>query len=526
MQRISICALKKNRKAILEKLQSMGVMEVSQFLEEDEDFRRMDTANARSSFEKAAASVDRALDILQIYAPEKKSMLSSLAGKELVDQKRYQQIIGDKETLLRTANQIQSLDRERAEQKSEILKLENSIESLTPWLPLEVPMDYEGTTHTEMLLGTMPGECSLEQIYSAIAEKAPEAQGFEAHIVSAGQEGTYLTVFCLREEAHQVEEALRSRGFARPSQILQQVPAAARSEMESEINSRELKIEEIEQQLAGLGVSRESLKLLADYYRVRADKYEVLGTLPQSERTFFISGYVPAKYTDKLKSALEGRYDCVVDVEKLKEDEEAPVLLQNNSFSESAEGILESYGLPAKGEVDPTAIMSVFYVFLFGLMLSDAAYGAIVSIACGAALKKFPRMEAGMKKSLKLFFWCGLSTLFWGVMFGGYFGDVVNVVSRTFFGNEVEIPALWFIPLNDPMKLLIYSMLFGLIHLFTGLGIKGYMCIKDNRYLDFFCDVVLWFLFLIGLIIMFLPTSIFASVAGPKIVFTVMVNFL
>ena len=49
MQRISICALKKNRKAILEKLQSMGVMEVSQFLEEDEDFRRMDTANARSS---------------------------------------------------------------------------------------------------------------------------------------------------------------------------------------------------------------------------------------------------------------------------------------------------------------------------------------------------------------------------------------------------------------------------------------------------------------------------------------------
>ena len=47
MQRISICALKKNRKAILEKLQSMGVMEVSQFLEEDEDFRRMDTANAK-----------------------------------------------------------------------------------------------------------------------------------------------------------------------------------------------------------------------------------------------------------------------------------------------------------------------------------------------------------------------------------------------------------------------------------------------------------------------------------------------
>ena len=29
MQRISICALKKNRKAILEKLQAMGVMEIN-----------------------------------------------------------------------------------------------------------------------------------------------------------------------------------------------------------------------------------------------------------------------------------------------------------------------------------------------------------------------------------------------------------------------------------------------------------------------------------------------------------------
>ena len=48
MQRISICGLKKDRKAILEKMQSLGVMEISQATEETEGFEKMDTVNARS----------------------------------------------------------------------------------------------------------------------------------------------------------------------------------------------------------------------------------------------------------------------------------------------------------------------------------------------------------------------------------------------------------------------------------------------------------------------------------------------
>ena len=69
------------------------------------------------------------------------------------------------------------------------------------------------------------------------------------------------------------------------------------------------------------------------------------------------------------------------------------------------------------------------------------------------------------------------------------------------------------------MRLLIYSMAFGLVHLFVGLGIKGYMLLKDGKVLDFFCDIVLWYIFLIGLILMLLPSEIFASIAQTKIVF-------
>lgn len=526
MQRISICALKKNRKAILEKLQALGVMEINHVIDdEDEGFHKMDTANVKLSFDKAAATADRAIELLQVYAPVKQSMFDALAGKELVDEEKYRQVVEQKEELLKTANQIQTLDKEKAEQKSEILKLKNSIESLTPWLPLDVPMNYKGTAHTAMLLGVMPAGVTLEAIYGVLAEQVPEAVGVDVHIISTDQDSTYVAVFCMCQDETQMEEALRARGFAKPSQVWEKVPSQAVEAMRQEIAEREEKIRQIEQTVIELDQNREDLRLLADYYRVRADKYAVLGQIPQSDRTFVISGYVPKKYVPKVEKLAE-KYDCVLDVEEVREDEDAPVLLQNKGIAAGAESVLTAFGLPGKGEIDPTSIMAVFYVFLFGMMLSDAAYGAIVSIACGALLLKFPRMSESMKKAFQLFFWCGLSTLFWGVLFGGYFGDAINVVSRVFFGHEVGIKPLWFAPLDDPMKLLVFSMLFGVIHLFTGLGIKGYMCLRDKKYMDFFCDVVLWYALLIGLLIMLIPSDLFASIAQMEIVFPPLVNTL
>lgn len=524
MQRMSICALKKDRKAILEKIQSMGVMEINHVLDEDEDFRRMDTANARSSFEKAANSADRALEILNEYAPVKTSMLSSLEGKKLVDAKVHEEVIRKREELLKVVSQIQALDKEKAENKAEILKLENRIESLVPWLSLDIPMNATGTKKTSVILGSIPGLADISGIYEILADATPEVEAADAYVISSGQDMTCIAVICLKQEEQSIEEALRSRGFSRIAQSSAKTTAGETEELKQAIKEKENRISQIEQEVIRLAEQREEIYLLADYYRVRAEKYEVLGEIPQSANTFVLSGYVPHRDVEKVKRVLESKYDCAIDVEELKEEEEPPVLLKNNKFSASAEGVLESFGLPKKGEIDPTAIMSVFYVFLFGLMLSDAAYGAIVSIACGVLILKFPRMSEGMKKSIQLFFWCGLSTLFWGIMFGGYFGDVINVVSRTFFGHEVGIKALWFVPLNNPMKLLIYSMVFGLIHLFTGLGIKGYMCIRDKKYVDFLCDVVLWYVFLIGLILLLIPTDIFASIAQVQITFPPVVN--
>ena len=66
MQRVSICALKKDRKAILEKIQSLGVMEMSQVAEDEKGFEKMDTLSARQDFEKKTHLTEAALHVLDL----------------------------------------------------------------------------------------------------------------------------------------------------------------------------------------------------------------------------------------------------------------------------------------------------------------------------------------------------------------------------------------------------------------------------------------------------------------------------
>jgi len=524
MQRISICALKKDRKAILEQLQNMGLMEIAPVLDEDSDFQRTDTGNARGRFEKIVANADQALDILQMYAPQKKSFLSGLEGKTLIEKNLYEQDSERRDAVIRLIHQITEKNKEIAEHKAEILKLENQTESLAPWLSLDIPMNFHGTNSTALLLGSMPDSMTLEQLYAFAAEQAPDLEALDIHIISADKDASYIAVLCLKKEVEKVEEAFRAGGFAKPSQAVTMVPAKAKENLEEQIKQLNQKIKKMEEEIKSFGESREDIRLISDYFRVRADKYEVLGEIPQSQKTFVISGYAPAKVVPAIEKEFRENYDLVLDIVDIQEEEEAPVLLHNNQFSESVEGVLASYGLPGKGEIDPTTVMSFFYVFLFGLMLSDAAYGFLMFAGCAVLIKKFPRMGNSMKKSLRMFMYCGISTLVWGILFGGYFGDAVAVAAETFFYTEITIPALWFVPLDDPMRMLVYSMLFGVIHLFTGLFMKGYMLIKDKKYLDCFCDVGLWLLMLVGLIIMLIPSDIFASIAQAKITLPAVIN--
>ncbi len=525
MRRISLCALKEDRKAILEKIQSLGIIEVSPQASENRRLQKADVLDAKQRFEKNIGVIEQAIEILEKYSPEKKSLFSSLEGRAVIDADTRRDLAAKRHVTLDVAKEICALDKGCQELKAEITRLENSILSLSPWLGLDVSICGAKTQRTQALIGTLPPDVTTEAAKDALSERFPDMAA-DIHEIFSDENALYLAVICMKEDAAESEELLRTLGFARAAFDSDAAPAAQKLQAEEFISSNRQRLWESEALIRSLSNQSGNLKALSDYYRIRAEKYTLLGELPQSRQTFALSGYIPDKEAARIAEYLSRQYDCFVEITDLEPGEEAPVLLENNTFSASMEGIVESYGLPRKGEIDPTAIMSFFYVFFFGMMLSDAAYGAVIAIACAVITKKFPRMNDGIKKSIRLFMYCGLSTLAWGILFGGYFGDVIEVIAEKFFGASISVPALWFAPLDDPMKLLLYSLLFGVIHLFTGLAIKGYLCLKDGRITDFICDVVLWYMLLVGLILMLLPSSIFTSIAQTEISFPAPLSIL
>ena len=528
MQKLSICANRKNRKGVLETLQSLGCVEIIEDGIEDENLDISDTHEARARFEKSAESFDRVLKLLASYAPEKTGALASLAGPEMVTRQKLNEVAGESSRLQSDVSAILKDDREITECRGRILKDRNQAEALVPWMNLGIPMNMEGTKTTAVLIGTVPETMTAEALLAAASKEIPEPACISAEVLSQTGEMTCVTVVCLKKDRDKVEENLRSVGFARPSQPVNAVPADAVRECEEDIRAQEERIKELEADIVSYADRREDFRIAADYYRTRAEKYRVLGTIPQSKSAFFLEGWVPADQADRIAKLLSDRYGAIVEKEDNGNEEDEPTLLANNAFSRNVEGVLASYGLPKHGRVDPTFVMSIFYVIFFGMMLSDGGYGIVMAIGCAVLLKKYPRMAEGTAKMLKLFFWCGLSTAFWGFMYGGFFGDAIDTVAKTFFGHTGDpiLKPLWFEPLKDPMRLLIYCMLFGLIHLFTGLALKGYEALMNHDYVGFFSDIVSWFLFIGGLTLMLIPSDIFASIAGTKIVFPPAVNLL
>lgn len=526
MKRISIYALKNSRKKILELLQRRGVVEINTPEQAADAFSKTDTAAPRQTFEKNAQLLTGAVEILDRYSPPDKPLLAMLEGRTAITVEQYGKTAEAAPEVTKTASRITALEKQIVDSQAEVLRLQAQLEALKPWMGLDVSMRLLGTASTSVFIGSFPEEMTEAELKQRLAEALPDVSALEAEVVSAQPQQTCAFVVCHAKYGMKVEAALRGMGFSYPAAPSKLPPAQRAEDLQKRLAEQQETAEKAKTEIVSFADRREDLLFTADYFTMRADKYRVLGDLWQTSHVFQVTGYIPAVDAPALEQELERDFHAFVEVETPGPEENPPVKLKNNFFAAPVEGVVEGYSMPGKLEIDPSGVMSLFYYVLFGMMLSDAAYGILMVVVCGIVLLKFKNIEESLRKSLTMFFYCGISTTFWGVMFGSYFGDAIPVIARTFFNMEITIAPLWFAPLDEPMRLLVFSLLLGIIHLFAGLGVQFYQLVKRKKLADAIYDVVFWYFLVGGLIVVLVASDMFQSMMGltlaiPSVVVTI-----
>lgn len=154
----------------------------------------------------------------------------------------------------------------------------------------------------------------------------------------------------------------------------------------------------------------------------------------QYEKSFIIVGWVPTEFAKQLKRRLHKIKSVSLDFTDAKKEikKSPPVKLKNCFLAKPFEFYTEMYGVPKYNEIDPSLFIAITYIIIFGIMFADLGQGICVSVV-GLFMWKIKKMKIG-----KILFPCGISSAFFGTVFGSVFGfeEALNPLYKTLFGLD------------------------------------------------------------------------------------------
>ncbi len=516
MKSVRIIALRQDRKRLLEHLQNSALVQIEKTEKSEKGFSKIDMSSQMQIFERNVVLTQQALGVLDDLVPVKKGLLSSFSGRRIIDPDEIGVIAEAAGDVIDVCNRIMELNKLRADNAAEQIRIKTSLAQLEPWENLDIPLNTGDTKTTAVLIGTLPKAYSDITLSEELARLNPNLV-FDFEIQYSSGNMTCIVLFAPIAQKQEAEDALRSIGFAKPMSPTSHTPKVKAERLREK---RELLIKQskdAENEIISYADMREKICNTQDYFRVRADKYNVISELDHTRHVFVINGYIPEEDCDELLKMCDRIVLCYVEFGDVDE-ENAPVKLKNNKFAEPAQSIVNMYSAPSHADIDPTPILAFFFYFFFGIMFSDAGYGLLMVVVIGIVLKVF-KPEKNMRNNLKLFQYCGVSTIIWGLIFGSVFGDAPAAIYNAFTGGSITMEEIlpWptISPQNDALTLMVLSVVFGLVHILIGMGCKFYICWKQKDYAAALFDTGLWMSMLIGFAVLAL-----GMVTAPMVIYT------
>ncbi len=196
----------------------------------------------------------------------------------------------------------------------------------------------------------------------------------------------------------------------------------------------------------------------------RLAQLRVLDNFAASEMVGVVHGWAPRHLVPAFKEALAVRFGGTAVAAEIPTDnmepERIPTLLTHHTATEPFEVLLSLFKPATYGTYDPTVLVGVFFVGFYGFILGDVAYGAILLLLAYLARRRWGHIDL-VRSVCHVAMYCGVSAIFFGVMFGEFLGDL---------GRELfNMPQLWFHRGHDTERLLLIAVIIGVGHVVLSL---------------------------------------------------------
>ncbi len=206
MKKLRLMAARAEKDSLLRELERFGCVEVSELDSSLADAGLIRENGDAIGLKNLQNTLMHAISLLDRYSPEKKPLLSpkpQVELSELLDDTRLSQAESEAEVINGLEEKMKRLTTEENRQNG-------LLESLQPWMDLDLPLDTAATERSAVLWGSIPARVALEDVTAAVEQASDEAELFQ---ISMDKSSRAVLVVCIREAVPAVQECLRPFGF-------------------------------------------------------------------------------------------------------------------------------------------------------------------------------------------------------------------------------------------------------------------------------------------------------------------------
>ena len=182
MKHIEVIALQKDAKQIVDLLQRLGTVDVTERSSEDvtEELNLFASGSSLNQLDKSYNMVQHAISLVEEYADVKSSLLSSFEGRKALSEEEFNKRIDKIDDTMKVVYDIEALDRTISSSILTSKHTRTQLDAILPWEKLDIPMQFEGTSKTSCIVGYLPQSYDEYQLNKELENQYAELKRSEA----------------------------------------------------------------------------------------------------------------------------------------------------------------------------------------------------------------------------------------------------------------------------------------------------------------------------------------------------------